>query len=174
MWVVGDLFQNYATKYVGISRGIPLSNTNQLWGLLWAIFVFGELHGLSGNIYAEVIGGSLLMAAGAVAIACSSASESEYSSWKEAAERETRLYGIDPGYVMARLEGQDLNAGGVRRTWFDWLLVGGATLIFVVLAWMARVPQMAIQMGWLAALSAAMLVVLVAAGIALWRLTKFT
>ena len=34
MWVVGDLFQNYAAKYVGISRGIPLSNTNQLWGLL--------------------------------------------------------------------------------------------------------------------------------------------
>ena len=33
MWVVGDLFQNYATKYVGISRGIPLSNTNQIWGL---------------------------------------------------------------------------------------------------------------------------------------------
>jgi len=35
VWVLGDLFQQYATKYVGISRGIPLSNTNQLWGLLW-------------------------------------------------------------------------------------------------------------------------------------------
>ena len=43
VWVVGDLFQQYAAKYVGISRGIPLSNTNQLWGLLWGIFVFGEL-----------------------------------------------------------------------------------------------------------------------------------
>ena len=31
-WVIGDLFQQFATKYVGISRGIPLSNTNQLWG----------------------------------------------------------------------------------------------------------------------------------------------
>jgi hypothetical protein len=31
VWVLGDLFQQYATKYVGISRGIPLSNTNQLW-----------------------------------------------------------------------------------------------------------------------------------------------
>src|SRR5205085_11300213 len=29
VWVVGDLFQQYAAKYVGISRGIPLSNTNQ-------------------------------------------------------------------------------------------------------------------------------------------------
>ena len=45
VWVIGDLFQQYAAKYVGISRGVPLSNTNQLWGLLWAIAVFGELHG---------------------------------------------------------------------------------------------------------------------------------
>jgi drug/metabolite transporter (DMT)-like permease len=174
MWVVGDLFQNYAAKYVGISRGIPLSNTNQLWGLLWAILVFSELHGLHRGVYAEVIGGSLLMAAGAVAIACSSASESEYSSWKEAAQRETDLYGISPGYVMARMEGRDLDTQAVRRTWIDWLLVGGATLIFVVLGWLARVPRMEIHMGWLAALSLAMIVVLVAAGLALWRLTKFT
>ena len=68
-FVIGDLFQNYATKYVGISRAIPLSNTNQLWGLLWAIFVFGELRGLTGNVYVQVIGGSLLMGAGAIAIA---------------------------------------------------------------------------------------------------------
>ena len=45
IWVIGDVFQQYAAKYVGISRGIPLSNSNQLWGLLWGIFVFGELHG---------------------------------------------------------------------------------------------------------------------------------
>src|SRR5207247_10450178 len=41
VWVVGDLFQQYAAKYVGISRGIPLSNTNQLWGLVWGIAGFG-------------------------------------------------------------------------------------------------------------------------------------
>ena len=174
MWVVGDLFQNYATKYVGISRGIPLSNTNQLWGLLWAILVFSELHGLSTNVYVEVIGGSLLMAAGAVAIACSSASESEYSSWKEAAQRETNRYGIDPDYVMKRMEGRDVDADSARRTWFDWLLVAGATFIFVAFGAMAHIPQMEIQMGWLIGLSLAMLVVLVAAGLALWRVTRFT
>ncbi|MCX6551384.1 MAG: EamA family transporter [Acidobacteria bacterium] len=32
-WVLGDLYQQYAAKYIGIGRGIPLSNTNQLWGL---------------------------------------------------------------------------------------------------------------------------------------------
>ena len=47
VWVIGDLFPQYAAKYIGISRGIPLSNTNQLWGLLWGILVFGELRGLS-------------------------------------------------------------------------------------------------------------------------------
>ena len=116
MWVVGDLFQNYAAKYVGISRGIPLSNTNQLWGLLLGLLVFRELRGLSANTYAEVIGGSVMMALGALAISTSSTSEGEYASWKRAAGRETELYGIDPEYVTARMEGRDVNAGQVRRT----------------------------------------------------------
>ena len=159
---------------MGISRGIPLSNTNQLWGLLWALLVFRELHGLSGNVYLQVIAGSFLMAAGAVAIALSSASENEYSSWKEAAQRETKLYAIDPEYVMTRMEGHDVDSTGTGRTWVDWFLIAGATLIFIVLGAMARVPQMEIQMGWLVALTLAMLLVLVAAGLALWRITKFT
>src|ERR1700709_2714847 len=45
VWVVGDLFQQFAAKYLGIGRGIPLSNTNQLWGLAWGALVFGELAG---------------------------------------------------------------------------------------------------------------------------------
>ncbi len=174
MWVVGDLFQNYAAKYVGISRGIPLSNTNQLWGLLWAILVFGELHGLRTNIYLEVIGGSILMALGAVAIASSSTSEDEYSSWEEAAQREIKLYGIDPHYVVTRMQGHDPDSNSTRRTWVDWLLISAATLIFVGLGAMAHMPQMEIHMGWLAALSVAMLLVLLGAGFALWRITKFS
>jgi glucose uptake protein GlcU len=173
MWVVGDLLQNYAAKYVGISRGIPLSNTNQLWGLLWAILVFHELHGLGPRVYAEVIGGSLLMAAGAVAIASSSTSENEYSSWQEAAQREIERYGINPEYVRTRMEGRDLETSGARRTWVDGLLIAGAVIIFVGLGAMAQVPQMEIQMEWLLALSAAMVLVLLAGGLALWRVTRF-
>ncbi len=174
MWVIGDLFQNYATKYVGISRGIPLSNTNQLWGLLWAILVFNELHGLTRNLYAEVIGGSILMAAGAVAIASSSASESEYSSWREAAQREIERYGISPEYVVTRMEGREPELNETRRTWVDWLLIGASVLIFAVLGAMARVPKMEMQIGWLVALSTAMLLVLIVGGVVLWRVTKFT
>src|SRR2546429_5575228 len=54
VWVIGDVFQQYAAKYVGISRGIPLSNSNQLWGLLWGILVFGELQGRGVSTYTQV------------------------------------------------------------------------------------------------------------------------
>src|SRR6059058_1507634 len=88
IWVIGDLFQQYAAKYVGISRGIPLSNSNQLWGLLWGILVFGELRGRGSWLHAQVIGGSLLMAAGAGAIALSTVRGKEHVRWDEAAQRE--------------------------------------------------------------------------------------
>jgi drug/metabolite transporter (DMT)-like permease len=173
MWVVGDLFQNYAAKYVGISRGIPLSNTNQLWGLLWAILVFGELRGFGKEVYGLVIGGSLLMAIGAVAIALSSATSGEYSSWKEAAQRESDLYGVEPAFVAARLEGREESRQRTRKL-FDALLVALATALFVAFAWMAAVPPLYIHWAWLVALTAGMLVVLAGCGVALWKITRFT
>lgn len=174
MWVVGDLFQNYAAKYVGISRGIPLSNTNQLWGLLLGLLVFGELRGLSANIYAEVIGGSVLMTLGALFISTSSATEGEYASQKQAAERESRLYGIDPEYVRSRMEGRDASAGTGRRSWADWLLIGTAVMIFVWLGSLVQVPHMEIQTLWLGVFTALLIGVLGLGGIVLWRVTKFT
>src|ERR1700726_2593946 len=86
VWVIGDVFQQYAAKYVGISRGIPLSNTNQFWGLLWGVLVFGELHGRSAATYVQVVGGSLLMMLGVGAIAFSSATGKEQRRWKKAAQ----------------------------------------------------------------------------------------
>jgi drug/metabolite transporter (DMT)-like permease len=174
MWVIGDLFQNFAAKYVGISRGIPLSNTNQLWGLLWGILVFGELRGAPHGIIAKVVGGSLLMAVGAVAIALSSAPESEYLSWKEAAQRESDLYAIDPAYVASSMEGKEKSETPSRRTWLDWSLVVGATSIFVAFGTLAVIPHMEFNWIWLAGLTSAMLVVLVACGIQLWRITGFS
>lgn len=66
--VMGDLFQQYAAKYIGIGRGIPLSNTNQLSGLAWGALVFGELVSFGKAAQAQAIAGSLIMIAGAVAI----------------------------------------------------------------------------------------------------------
>src|SRR5580693_5500763 len=152
VWVIGDLFQQYAAKYIGISRGIPLSNTNQLWGLLWGILVFGELRGLSPSLYAQVIGGSLLMAAGAGAIALSSVNAKEHARWKQAADREGQRYKVDTAYVRAALSGRDAiparnSAGSISnvndpstrpapqssRSWLDYLLVSAATTIFITL-----------------------------------------
>jgi drug/metabolite transporter (DMT)-like permease len=183
VWVIGDLFQQYATKYVGICRGIPLSNTNQLWGLLWGILVFHELRGASQTVYVQVAGGSLLMALGAVAIALSSATEREHSSWQDAARREGLRYGVEGEYVRAGMEGREMTGKDLAgkpshavpnaRTFLDWLLIVGATAIFALLAVMARLPQMDIALGWAIALSVVMLALLATCGIALWRTTRF-
>ena len=173
VWVIGDLFQQYATKYVGISRGIPLSNTNQLWGLLWGIFVFHELHGSSHTTYAQVAGGSLLMALGAVAIALSSATGREHSSWRSAAEREGQRYGVEEEYVRAGMEGRSFGAASNSRTLLDWMLILGTTGLFVALAMFARLPHMEIHLGWAIGLTALMFFLLTTCAIALWRTTRF-
>jgi len=174
IWVVGDLFQQYAAKYIGISRGIPLSNSNQLWGLLWGIFVFGELHNRSSSTYLQVVGGSLLMMLGVGAVAFSSVSGGEQARWKEAAQREGRRYGVAADYVEARMDGrQAAGEAAPSRTVWDWLLVAVASAIFVFFAAMARIPQMPLHWGPAALLTAALLVLLLLCGFALWRTTRF-
>jgi drug/metabolite transporter (DMT)-like permease len=174
IWVIGDLFQQYAAKYVGISRGIPLSNTNQLWGLLWGILVFGELHGRGNSLYAQVIGGSLLMMAGVAAIALSSATISEQTQWKQAAQREGQRYNIAPDYLEARMDGrQSASEAKPMRTAIDWLLVAVATAVFVFFGATARLPQLSLN--WLPALilTAATLALLLVCGVTLHRTTRF-
>jgi drug/metabolite transporter (DMT)-like permease len=174
IWVIGDLFQQYAAKYVGISRGIPLSNTNQLWGLLWGVLVFGELHGSGHSIYARVIGGSLLMMGGVAAIALSSATGSEQARWKEAAHRESQRYGIDSDYIEARLDGRQC-AGESKptRSGWDWLLVAIATGILVAFALIARVPQLSMSWGPAFLLIAATFALFLVCGFTLYRTTHF-
>jgi len=174
VWVIGDLFQQYAAKYIGISRGIPLSNTNQLWGLLWGILVFGELQGRSRLTYWEVIGGSLLMILGVGAIAFSSATGEEQKHWKEAAQRESRRYGVAAEYVEARFEGrQATNEVRPSRGALDWFLVVLATSILVAFATMARVPRLFFQWGPAVVLAVVLILLFLVCGVALWRTTHF-
>ena len=174
IWVIGDLFQQYAAKYVGISRGIPLSNSNQLWGLLWGIFVFGELRGRSASTYAQIVGGSLLMMAGVGAIAFSSAAGKEQMHWKESAEREAQRYGVSSDFVEARMEGRQIaSETKASRRVIDWCLVAAASGVFVVFAIMVRVPQLSLRWGPALLLSAATLVLLFVCGLSLWRTTGF-
>jgi drug/metabolite transporter (DMT)-like permease len=173
VWVLGDLFQQYATKYIGISRGIPLSNTNQLWGLLWGILVFHELQGAGRTLYAQVAGGSLMMAAGAVAIALSSATEREHSSWRNAADREGQRYNVNDEYVRAGMEGRHFGSHETKRSPLDWLLILGTTALFIWLAALAKLPHLDISLNWAIALVVAMLALLLAGGVTLWRTTHF-
>jgi drug/metabolite transporter (DMT)-like permease len=174
IWVIGDLFQQYAAKYIGISRGIPLSNTNQLWGLLWGIFVFGELHGRGSSLYLQVIGGSLLMMAGVAAISLSSATGQEQEAWKAAAHRESIRYGISADFVNSRMEGRQLEGESApSRTLLDWLLLAATTAVFLYFARIARVPEISFQTIPAALLSVALIILLLICGISLWRTTRF-
>jgi drug/metabolite transporter (DMT)-like permease len=174
IWVIGDLFQQYAAKYLGISRGIPLSNSNQLWGLLWGIFVFGELHGSGASTYMQVIGGSLLMMSGVAAIAFSSATGAEQVQWAAATERECQRYGMDTRFVAARMQGEDMSAetSGVRRP-VDWIVVALATGVFVYFGTLARAASLPFRGSIAALLSVAILILLVVCGSILWRTTRF-
>src|SRR5262250_1307164 len=140
IWVIGDLFQQYAAKYVGISRGIPLSNTNQLWGLLWGVLVFGELHGRSATTLTQVIGGSLLMIVGVGAIAFSSASQQENAQWRAAAQRESERYGLASDFVEARLDGrQSAGESAPSRGLIDWTFLVLTTAVFIYFASVASI-----------------------------------
>jgi glucose uptake protein GlcU len=174
VWVIGDLFQQYAAKYVGISRGIPLSNSNQIWGLLWGVFVFGELHGRGSSTYLQVAGGSLLMMLGVGAIAFSSATGAEQVRWKQAAQREGVRYGVAADYVEARMTGQ-VSAGEIApaRSPWDWVLIAVATGVFAAFGLMARVPQMDLRWGPALILSLVSLGMLVVCGVVIWRTTRF-
>jgi len=174
IWVIGDLFQQYAAKYIGISRGIPLSNTNQLWGLLWGILVFGELHGKRQSTYAEVIGGSLLMMLGVAAISFSSAGREEQKHWKEAAQRESDRYRVAPEFVAARFDGRQAMGEAIpKRRAIDWLLVAIASGILVGFGVIAHIPQFSFRWGPALALTIVSLFLLLFCGRELWRTTGF-
>src|SRR5215470_19909272 len=178
IWVIGDLFQQYAAKYVGISRGIPLSNTNQLWGLLWGVLVFGELRGEATSIYVRVILGSLITCAGAAAIAFSSAPRQEHELWQDAAFRQSELYVTKLEYVRSGLEGREFTAEGTllqrsRHTILDWILLATTVLVFTGLFVIARAPMVTFNSQIAIALLVAMVAILAACGTALWRITRF-
>lgn len=173
VWVIGDLFQQYAVKYAGITRGVPLSNTNQLWGLLWGVMVFGELRGAAGASLTQVIIGSLVMAAGALVIALSSVSSGEHAEWERAATAQGEQYGVDPAWTKARMSGSSVGENH-RRTALDWVIVAVASSIIIAFAMMARAPQIAVAWSWVAVLAVVMTVMLVVVGLALWRTTRFS
>jgi glucose uptake protein GlcU len=174
VWVIGDLFQQFAAKYVGIGRGIPLSNTNQLWGLAWGALVFGELAAADARHRLLVVAGSVLMIAGALAISTAVAGSSEDQSRNAALQRECMRYGLNYAEVLAAQSGEEFGRRGGRRRWWDVAIVLAATGVFVWLGVHALVPPIAMNLAWLAALVGVLVLALAGAGFALWRNTRFS
>ena len=174
VWVVGDLFQQFATKYLGIGRGIPLSNTNQLWGLAWGALVFGELANADKSHRMFVLIGSALMILGALAISTAVASSREHLSNNAAMERECDRYGLNYLQVVAAQSGEEFSTRGERRRWWDVAIVAAATGVFLWLAVHAVVPPVAMNFTWIFILTGVLLVSLLVAGWWLWRSTRFT
>lgn len=173
-WVIGDLFQQYATKYVGISRAIPLSNTNQLWGFAWGVLVFGELAGTHGSVRIMALGSSLITVFGAMLIAGATVSAAESAATVRAITRECDLYSMDLKATLEIHEGQGSeSAGGNGRSWFDYAVLLGAIAVFAWFARFVRFPQVELHVPAAAVLTAILLVVLCASGWLLWKKTRF-
>jgi glucose uptake protein GlcU len=173
VWVIGDLFQQFAAKYLGIGRGIPLSNTNQLWGLAWGALVFGELASADRQHKLLVIGGSLMMILGALAISTAVASAKEHSSTNEVVLRECNRYGLNYHRTIMAQAGDEFGGREERRRWWDYAIVLTASGVFVWLGVHAVVPPMAINIRWIAVLAVLLVVSLGIGGWSLWRRTKF-
>ena len=174
VWVIGDLFQQYATKYLGIGRAIPLSNTNQLWGLAWGALVFGELAHANWQHRLLVVAGSVVMILGAVAVSTAVASEREQASTSQALQRECVRYGMDYGRVVLRYGGHESDEGGQRRAWWDYLIIAGAAGIFIYLWSNARVPPLSMSLGWVWALAAVLVATASLGGLWLWKASRFS
>jgi hypothetical protein len=113
------------------------------------------------------------MAIGAGVIALSSVTQSEHERWRKRASTEGERYGVDPEYTAAAVSGRGATTARAKRTLLDWIIVAGATAVLAGFASMARPPQIPVHWGWVGVLAIAMLALLTACGIALWRTTRF-
>jgi glucose uptake protein GlcU len=172
VWVIGDLFQQFATKYLGIGRAIPLSNTNQLWGLAWGALVFGELAHADWTHRLLVITGSVVMILGALAVSTAVASEREDATTDEALRRECNRYQLDYDRIVRGESGDNPVKGG--RAWWDYAIVTAAVGVFAYLGLQAHVPSLGMNMGWLSILCALLAASAVGCGWGLWRATRFS
>ncbi|HET6207941.1 MAG TPA: GRP family sugar transporter, partial [Terracidiphilus sp.] len=120
VWVIGDIFQQYATKFLGIGRGIPLSNTNQLWGLAWGALVFGELTHADATHRLLVVAGSVVMIFGALAVSTAVATEREHSSINQSLLRECNRYRLDYDRVLRAYGGTREALSKNPRAWWDY------------------------------------------------------
>jgi hypothetical protein len=113
------------------------------------------------------------MILGALAISTAVASSRENKSRNDALARECDRYGLDYGEVLLAQSGDEFTERSGRRRWWDVAIVVAASCLFLWLGLNAVVPPLAMNLGWIAVLTLALLGALGGAGWALWRQTRF-
>ena len=174
VWVIGDLFQQFATKYLGIGRGIPLSNTNQIWGLAWGALVFGELANADATHRWLVVIGSTVMVLGALSVSTAVATEKERSSMRESLVRECARYKLDYDRASQAYSGTITSTVASGRAWWDYAILACALGVFVWLGLNAHLPTLAMNFAWVGILVVVLIVTAVGGAWALWKATRFT
>jgi glucose uptake protein GlcU len=173
-WVIGDLFRQYSTKYVGIGRAIPLSNTNQLWGLAWGALAFSGLAATGVLHHVIIVAGSVVMLLGTLGISTSVASSEEHFATRQAILRECDRYSLDYLRALNAQSGQDSADNSTRdRRWWDYAIAILASGVFVVLAVKAKRPPLPMHMLWANGLLLLLLLTFVSAGWLFWKKTRF-
>src|SRR5258708_3051339 len=74
LWAVANTMTIFAIRDIGLSIAFPLWNSNSLLGILWGFLFFNELRQAGWRCLAGVLGGALVMCAGATLLAIASAS----------------------------------------------------------------------------------------------------
>jgi glucose uptake protein GlcU len=174
VWVIGDLFQQFATKYLGIGRGIPLSNTNQIWGVAWGALVFGELAHADNAHRLLVVAGSVMMILGALAVSTAVATSREHTSTNDSLVRECERYNLDYHSVVKAYGGSEIGNRSEKRGWWDYAILSAAVGFFIYLGVNARVPDLGINFTWLCVLMVVLIVTALAGGWGLWKATRFS
>src|SRR3989475_7534722 len=71
-WAVANTLTIFAIRDIGLSIAFPLWNSNSLLGILWGFLFFNELRQAGWRRRAGVLGGALVMCAGATLLAVAS------------------------------------------------------------------------------------------------------
>lgn len=75
LWAVANTMTIFAIRDIGLSIAFPLWNSNSLLGILWGFLFFNELRQAGWRRWAGVLGGALVMCAGATLLAIASSSQ---------------------------------------------------------------------------------------------------
>src|SRR5437763_3000595 len=76
LWAVANTLTIFAIRNIGLSIAFPLWNSNSLLGIFWGFILFNELRACGRARWLGVVGGAVLMFAGAALLAAASSTQS--------------------------------------------------------------------------------------------------